>query len=104
MNRMALEEKVPCAHDADTVDVRVVGTLPHDHDLLVVVSCRLQRGDLSLPGLACEHLVSRLHVEQLEIRGVLEQAASIDVPLPLVRWQQARTERRARLRNPRQPW
>ena len=71
------------------------------------------RGAISRPpGLACEHLVSRLHVEhapvlrrdevdflaielahmhappfveQLEIHGVLEQAASIDVPLPLVR-------------------
>ena len=112
MNRMALEEKVPRAHDADAVDVRVVGALPHDHDLPTVVSCLLQRGNLSLPGLACEHLVSRLHVEhapvlrrdevdflaielahmhappfveQLEIRGVLEQAASIDVPLPLIR-------------------
>ncbi len=46
---MTLEEKVPRAHDADAVDVRVVGTLPHDHDLLVVVSYRLQRGDLSPP-------------------------------------------------------
>ena len=101
MNFMALEKKVPCAHDANAADVRVVGTLPHDHDLLVVVSYRLQRGDLAFPGLACEHLVSHLHVEhapvlrrdevnllaielahmhappfveQLEIHGVLEQA------------------------------
>ena len=108
MDRMSLEEKIPRAHDADAVDVRVVGTLPHDHDLLVVVSYRLQRGDLSLPGLACEHLVSRLRiehtpvlrrgevdffaielahmhappfVEQLEIHGVLEQAASIRDPI-----------------------
>lgn len=67
MDRMALEEKVPRAHDADAVDVRVVGTLPRDHDLLVVVSYRLQRGNLSLPGLACEHLVGRLHVERAPI-------------------------------------
>lgn len=108
MGRMALEEKVPHAHDADAVDVRVVGTLPHDHDLLVVVSYRLQRSNLALPGLACEYLVSRLHVkhapvlrrdevdflavelahmhappfvEQLEIHGVLEQVASIRDPI-----------------------
>ena len=67
MNRMALEKKVPRAQDANAVDVRVVGTLPHDHDLLVVVSYRLQRGDLAFPGLACEHLVSRLHVEHAPV-------------------------------------
>lgn len=74
----------------------------------MVVSYRLQRGDLAFPGLACEHLVSRLHVEhapvlrrdevdllaielahmhapplveQLEIHGVLEQAPSIRDPI-----------------------
>ena len=44
---MALEEKVPHVHDADAVDVCVVGTLPHDHDLLVVVPYRLQRRNLA---------------------------------------------------------
>lgn len=67
MDCMTLEEKVPRAHDADAVDVRAVETLPHDHDLLVVVSYRLQKGGLSPPGLACEHLVSRPHVEHAPV-------------------------------------
>ena len=32
-----------------------------------IVSYRLQRGNLSLPSLACEHLVGRLHVERAPI-------------------------------------
>ena len=67
MDCMTLEEKVPRAHDTDAVDVGVVGALHHDHDLLVAVSYRLQKGDLALPGLACEHLVSRLHVEHAPV-------------------------------------